>query len=87
MESRDVIGGNIEKIAALFPHCVTERLDKDGKPELAIDFDQLRAELWNDVLETVRSVINSLGPINMPHHALPMKRPPKHFVQILKPKS
>ncbi len=50
MKSRDVVGGNVEKIAALFPHCVTERLNKDGKPELAIDFDKLRAELSNDAL-------------------------------------
>ena len=35
MQSRDVAGGNVERIAALFPHCVTERLDKDVKPELA----------------------------------------------------
>lgn len=41
MQTRDVVGGNIEKIAALFPLCVTERLNKDGKPELAIDFDKL----------------------------------------------
>lgn len=51
MQSRDVVGGNVEKIAALFPHCVAERLNKDGKPELAIDFDKLRAELSNDALE------------------------------------
>ncbi len=52
MQSRDVVGGNVEKIAALFPHCVTERLGKDGKtPELAIDFDKLRSELSNDVLD------------------------------------
>ena len=51
MQSRDVVGGNVENIAALFPHCVTERLNKDGKPELAIDFDKLRAELSNDALE------------------------------------
>ncbi len=51
MQSRDVVGGNVEKIAALFPHCVTERLNKDGKPELAIVFDKLRAELSNDALE------------------------------------
>ena len=50
MQSRDVVGGNVEKIAALFPQCVTERLNKDGKPELAIDFDKLRAELSNEVL-------------------------------------
>jgi len=51
MQSRDVVGGNVEKIAALFPLCVTERLNKDGKPELAIDFDKLRAELSNEALE------------------------------------
>lgn len=51
MQSRDVYGNNVQKIAALFPQCVTERLDKDGKPELAIDFDKLRAELSNEVLD------------------------------------
>lgn len=51
MQSRDVVGGNVQKIAALFPQCVTERLDKDGKPVLAIDFDKLRAELSNEVLD------------------------------------
>lgn len=50
MQSRDVVGGNVEKIASLFPQCVTERLNKDGKPALAIDFDKLRAELSNEVL-------------------------------------
>lgn len=35
----------------MFPNCVTERIGKDGKPELAIDFDKLKAELNNDVLE------------------------------------
>ena len=51
MQSRDVVGGNVEKIAALFPHCVTERIGKDGTAELTIDFDKLRAELSNEVLE------------------------------------
>ncbi|WP_289199286.1 site-specific DNA-methyltransferase [Bacteroides acidifaciens] len=51
MKSRDVVGGNVEKIAALFPHCVTERIGKDGNAELAIDFDKLRAELSKDVLD------------------------------------
>ena len=53
MQSRDVVGGNVEKIAALFPQCVTERIGKSGKPELAIDFDKLRAELSDEVLEDV----------------------------------
>ncbi len=50
MTSRDVVGGNVEKIAALFPHCVAERIDENGHPGLAIDFDKLRAELSDDVL-------------------------------------
>lgn len=51
MKSLDAAEGNVAKIAALFPQCVTERLNKDGKPELAIDFDKLRAELSEDVLD------------------------------------
>ena len=51
MQSRDVEGGNVEKIAALFPHCVTERLNNEGKPAMAIDFDKLRAELSGNVLD------------------------------------
>ena len=48
IQSRDVVGGHVQKIAALFPQCVTERLDKDGKSELAIDFDKLRANYLPD---------------------------------------
>ena len=50
MQSHDVIGSNVKKIAQLFPNCVTERLDKDGKPELAIDFDKLQAELSTEII-------------------------------------
>lgn len=50
MQSLDVIGSNIKKIQQLFPNCVTERLDKDGKPELAIDFEKLQAELSNEII-------------------------------------
>lgn len=50
MQSRDVIGSNIQKIAQLFPQCVTERLGKDGKPELGIDFEKLQAELSDEVI-------------------------------------
>lgn len=50
MHSLDVIGSNIEKIQQLFPNCVTERLAKDGKPELAIDFEKLQAELSNEII-------------------------------------
>lgn len=50
MHSLDVIGSNIEKIQLLFPNCVTERLGKDGNPELAIDFEKLQAELSNEII-------------------------------------
>ena len=50
MQSHDVIGSNTQKIAQLFPNCATERLGKDGKPELAIDFEKLQAELSNEVI-------------------------------------
>ncbi|MBD5270369.1 MAG: site-specific DNA-methyltransferase [Bacteroides sp.] len=51
MKSLDTVDGNVAKIAALFPHCVTEHKGKDGTAELAIDFDKLRAELSKDVLD------------------------------------
>ena len=50
MQSHDVIGSNTQKIAQLFPNCVTERMGKDGKPELAIDFEKLQAELSNEII-------------------------------------
>ena len=50
MQSHDVIGSNTQKIAQLFPNCVSERLGKDGKPELAIDFEKLQAELSNEII-------------------------------------
>lgn len=51
MQSRDVVSGNVEKIAALFPQCVTERIGKNGFTEFAIDFDKLRDELSKDLLD------------------------------------
>ena len=50
MQSHDVIGSNTQKIAQLFPNCVTERLGKDGKLKLAIDFEKLQAELSNEII-------------------------------------
>ena len=50
MQSLDIVGSNTQKIAQLFPNCVTERLGKDGKPELAIDFEKLKAELSNEII-------------------------------------
>lgn len=51
MQSLDVAGSNIDKIARLFPQCVTEHKDKDGKTVLGIDFEKLRDELSADVID------------------------------------
>ena len=51
MQSLDVTSSNINKIARLFPQCVTERKDKDGKIVLGIDFEKLRDELSSDVID------------------------------------
>lgn len=51
MESIDMTEQNIEKIGALFPNCITEMKDADGKPKKAINFDMLRQMLSGDVIE------------------------------------
>jgi adenine-specific DNA-methyltransferase len=51
MHSPDMTQQNIEKIQALFPNCVTESRGADGELKLAIDFDQLKQELSNSIVE------------------------------------
>ncbi len=42
---------NINKIEALFPNCVTEAADENGKLKKAVNFDLLRQMLSGDVVE------------------------------------
>ena len=51
MESIDMTVQNIEKIGALFPNCITETKDANGKLKKAINFDLLRQMLSGDVIE------------------------------------
>lgn len=51
LQTHNIVDENIKKIAELFPNCLTEKLDENGKPEAAIDFDQLRQELSKDIVE------------------------------------
>lgn len=51
MHSPDMTQQNIEKIQALFPNCVTESKGANGELKLAIDFDQLKQELSNSIVE------------------------------------
>lgn len=51
MTSPDLVEGNIEKLAALFPQIVTEVADDNGNVTRAIDFDLLRQELSDHLVE------------------------------------
>ncbi|WP_457062880.1 site-specific DNA-methyltransferase [Mycobacteroides abscessus] len=51
MTSPDMTGANIDRLAELFPNVITEMLDADGNPMKAIDFDLLRQELSDHVVE------------------------------------
>jgi len=51
MQTTNIVDENIQKIGELFPNCLTERLNAEGKPEVAIDFDQLRQELSKVIVE------------------------------------
>jgi adenine-specific DNA-methyltransferase len=42
---------NIARLRALFPHCVTEMMGEDGEVKLGVDFDQLRQELSESLVE------------------------------------
>lgn len=50
MMSMDKVQGNIEKIQKMFPNAVTEVL-RDGKPELKVDFDVLKQELADTLID------------------------------------
>ena len=51
MQSMDKVAANVAKIRELFPNCVTERINSEGKPEHAIDFDMLKQELSDHVVD------------------------------------
>ena len=51
MHSPNLTQDNIARIRALFPGCVTEAEDEDGNIRLAVDFDQLRQELSDSLVE------------------------------------
>lgn len=51
LQTTDMVDENIKRIGAMFPNCLTERLNESGKPEMAIDFDTLRQELSRYIVE------------------------------------
>ena len=51
MESTDMKVANIEKIGALFPNCITEKIDENNELKKAINFDMLRQMLSDDIVD------------------------------------
>ena len=51
MQTTNIVDENIKRIGELFPNCLTERLNENGQPETAIDFDQLRQELSKEIVD------------------------------------
>ena len=50
-ETADMTEKNIDKIAALFPNCVTEMRDESGKVKRGINFEVLKQMLSSDVVD------------------------------------
>ena len=51
MHSPNLTQDNIARIRELFPNCVTEAKGEDGAVKLTVDFDQLRQELADSIVE------------------------------------
>ena len=56
MHSQNVVDENIAIISGLFPGCVTEARDANGNLRYAVDFDQLRQELSDHIVEGPQAV-------------------------------
>ncbi|NRB80373.1 MAG: site-specific DNA-methyltransferase [Saccharospirillaceae bacterium] len=51
MHSKNITDDNVSKIRELFPNCVTESRNKNNDIEYAVDFDALKQELSNHIVE------------------------------------
>lgn len=51
MHTLNLADENITRIREMFPGCVTEVKDENGTKKLSIDFDQLRQELSDHIVE------------------------------------
>jgi len=54
MQSPNLVDANIDKIAELFPNCITEDRDEKGVLRRVVDFDLLRQELSASLVEGPR---------------------------------
>ena len=51
LNTPDLTARNVQRIADLFPHVITESRDAEGNVTLAVDFDLLRQELSGHIVE------------------------------------
>lgn len=51
MQTPDLTAQNIEKIAELFPNCITETVDENGQPKRAVNFAMLKQMFSGEVLD------------------------------------
>lgn len=50
-ETPDITQKNIDKIAQLFPNCITETKDENGKPKKAVNFELLQQMLSDEIAD------------------------------------
>lgn len=62
MQSMDKVAANVAKIRELFPNCVTERINNEGNLEHAIDFDMLKQELSDHVVDGLQERYQFIWP-------------------------
>ena len=52
MRSENLVDENIKKLAKLFPNCITEAKDENGNLSQLVDFDILKQELSQEIVES-----------------------------------
>ena len=62
MHTRDIADDNMEKIAALFPECITETTDDKGNTRKAIDFEKLKDCLGQNIADPKKQTYEFLWP-------------------------
>lgn len=50
-ETPDLTSQNIDRIAALFPNCITAMRDENGKIKRGVNFEMLKQMLSTDVVD------------------------------------
>lgn len=50
MESMDIVAQNVENIGILFPDCITEARDENGKIQKVVDRDRLMQKFSHKII-------------------------------------